>query len=102
MTCSSSPPSRCPPSTSSSLKLPTFPDLSDLPGPDLSRAAHVEQLAGAARDAAYIGVGLVVMTVERFQTAAGQLQAFGEEVGTKISELVSTGAEQAREAFSAN
>lgn len=83
-----------------SLKLPTFPELSDLPGPDLAELPT--QLAEAARDAAYIGVGLLAMTVERFQTVAGQLQAYGEEVGTKLSELVSTGTEQAREVFAAN
>lgn len=68
-------------------KLPTFslPTLEDLP--ELPELPTVEQLAGAARDAAYIGVGLVVMTAERVQAA-----------GTKLAELVTAGAEQARAA----
>ena len=51
------------------------------------RAAAVEQLADAGRDAAYVGLGLAVMTVERLQAA-----------GTQLAELVTAGVEQARAA----
>ena len=52
-------------------ELPTFemPTI-DLPEIDLP---SVEQLAGCARDAAYVGVGLAAMTVERVQALQQQL-----------------------------
>ena len=82
-------------------KLPTFelpklpfelPSLSDLPTIDLAACTRpelpsFEQVAGVARDAAYVGVGLAVMTVERLQAA-----------GAKVAELVTAGVEQARAA----
>ena len=82
-------------------KLPTFelptvpfelPTLSDLPTIDFSACTRPElpsfdQVASAARDAAYVGVGLAVMTVERLQAA-----------GAKVAELVTAGVEQARAA----
>ena len=82
-------------------KLPTFelptlpfelPSLSDLPTIDVNACSRpelpsFEQVAGVARDAAYVGVGLAVMTVERLQAA-----------GAKVAELVTAGVEQARAA----
>jgi hypothetical protein len=51
--------------------MPTFemPTI-DLPEVDLP---SVEQIAGFARDAAYVGVGLAVMTAERLQALQQQL-----------------------------
>jgi len=59
--------------------MPSFDQLPELP--------TFEQVAGLARDAAYVGVGLAVMTAERVQTA-----------GAKVVELVTAGVEQARNA----
>jgi hypothetical protein len=51
--------------------LPKF----DLPNVDLPNVdlPSVEQIAGFARDAAYVGIGLVVMTAERLQALQQQL-----------------------------
>jgi hypothetical protein len=76
-------------------ELPTLPfDLPsfDLPSCDLSslelpELPTVQQVADAARDAAYVGVGLAVMTAERVQAA-----------GAKVAELVTAGVQQARAA----
>jgi hypothetical protein len=71
--------------------LPTLPfalptidlaDLADLPRPELPT---LEELSAAARDAAYVGVGLAVMGVERLQAA-----------GATLTELVGSRVEQAR------
>ncbi len=69
--------------------LPTF-DLPTLPtcwAVSLPELPTVRQVADAARDAAYVGVGLAVMTAERLQSA-----------GAKVAELVTAGVEQARAA----
>ena len=52
-------------------ELPKF----DLPNVDLPSVElpSVEQVAGFARDAAYVGIGLVVMTAERLQALQQQL-----------------------------
>ena len=52
-------------------ELPKFdlPDV-ELPNVELPSA---EQIAGFARDAAYVGIGLVVMTAERLQALQQQL-----------------------------
>ena len=57
-------------------ELPKF----DLPNVDLPNVElpnvdlpSVEQIAGFARDAAYVGIGLVVMTAERLQALQQQL-----------------------------
>ncbi len=52
-------------------ELPKF----DLPNVDLPNVElpSVEQVAGFARDAAYVGIGLVVMTAERLQALQQQL-----------------------------
>ena len=52
-------------------ELPTF----DVPKVDLTdvELPSPEQIAGCARNAAYVGVGLVVTTVERVQALQQQL-----------------------------
>jgi hypothetical protein len=52
-------------------ELPKF----ELPNADLPEIElpSVEQIAGFARDAAYVGIGLVVMTAERLQALQQQL-----------------------------
>ncbi len=49
--------------------LPTF----DLPNFEVPELPTVEQVTGYVRDAAYIGVGLAAMTVERLQALQQQL-----------------------------
>ena len=71
----------------SSFELPELPTW-DLPSFDqLPELPTFEQVAGAARDAASIGVGLAAMAAERAQAA-----------GAKVVELVTAGVEQARAA----
>lgn len=72
-----------------SFDLPTI-DLSSLPtcsAASMPELPTVQQVADAARDAAYVGVGLAVMTAERVQAA-----------GAKLAELVTAGVTQARAA----
>jgi hypothetical protein len=64
-------------------ELPTF-DLGECSRPELP---SFDQVAEVARDAAYVGLGLAVMTAERLQAA-----------GEKLAELVTAGVEQARAA----
>jgi hypothetical protein len=66
--------------------LPTIDlaDLADLPRPELPT---LEQVSAAARDAAYVGVGLAVMGVERLQAA-----------GATLTDLLTSRVEQARRA----
>jgi len=61
------------------VELPTF-DLTNFPQFDLPKIdlpgvelPSVDELTGYARDAAYIGVGLAVLTVERLQSLQAQL-----------------------------
>ena len=74
-----------------SFELPTFDlesiDLESLELPALPELPTFEQVAEAAREAAYIGVGLAVMTVEHVQATTA-----------KLAELVSAGVEQVRAA----
>jgi hypothetical protein len=67
-----------------SFDLPTLPTCSTSSLPELPTA---EQVADAVRDAAYVGVGLAVMTAERAQAA-----------GAKVAELVTAGVARARAA----
>ena len=61
------------------VELPTF-DLTNFPQFDLPKIdlpglelPSVDELTGYARDAAYIGVGLAVLTAERLQALQAQL-----------------------------
>jgi len=79
--------------------LPTLPfdlptiDLADLPTlptfavPQLAELPTFEEAADAARDAAYVGVGLAVMGVDQARA-----------VGARVAELVSAGVERVRAA----
>jgi len=64
-------------------ELPKFelPEI-DLPEIDLP---SVEQLTACARDAAYVGVGLAAMTVERVQALQQQLLDVLKEQLAKVS-----------------
>ena len=77
--CPRSRPSSCPSSSSPKFDLPTFElpkfdlpkfDVPNFEVPDLPTA---EQVTSYVRDAAYIGVGLAAMTVERLQALQQQL-----------------------------
>ena len=70
----------------SSFELPKLSTLTESL-PEFPELPTFEQVADAARDAAYVGVGLAVMTFERWQAA-----------GEKLVELVTAGVEQARAA----
>ena len=70
----------------SSFELPNLSTLTEAL-PELPELPTFEQVADAARDAAYIGIGLAVMTFEQWQAA-----------GAKVVELVTAGVEQARAA----
>ena len=63
-------------------EMPTFemPKV-DLPEVDLP---SVEQITGFARDAAYVGVGLAVMTAERLQALQQQLLDLLKEQLAKV------------------
>jgi hypothetical protein len=66
----------------SKFELPKF----DLPTVDLPdfELPTVEQIAGFARDAAYVGIGLAVMTAERLQALQ---QQFVELVTTQLAKV---------------
>lgn len=57
----------------------------DLPDVDLPT---VEQIAGFARDAAYVGIGLAVMTAERLQALQEQLVELLTTQLAKVREAV--------------
>ena len=57
----------------------------DLPDVDLP---SVEQIAGFARDAAYVGIGLAIMTAERLQALQQQLLELLTSQLTKVREAV--------------
>jgi hypothetical protein len=65
-------------------ELPELPKF-DLPEVDLP---SVEQIAGFYRDAAYVGIGLVVMTAERLQELQKQLLELLTTQLTKVRETV--------------
>ena len=67
------PSSSCPSSSCPTFDLPKF-DLPKFDLPDVDLPTAVEQVVGFARDAAYVGVGLAVMTVERLQALQQQLR----------------------------
>jgi hypothetical protein len=55
----------------SNFELPKF-ELPDFDGPDIELPSP-EQIVGCARNAAYVGVGLVVTTAERVQALQQQI-----------------------------
>ena len=57
------------------IELPKFerPTFDALPKIELPELPSVEDVAGCARNAAYVGVGLAVTTVERLQALSTQL-----------------------------
>lgn len=75
--------------------MPTFPSIdlsrfdvaalaSQLPRPELP-AIDTDRLSGLARDAAYVGIGLGVLTIQQTQVRRRELQSELERVGRQLT-----------------